>query len=263
MIHLNKIYNEDCLITLGNLDTSSIDMVLTSPPYGELRDYNGYVFNFEETAKGLWKVIRPGGVVIWVVGDQTKKGTESGESFRQALYFKELGFRLHDTMLYHKLNYVPLTHKRYEQCFEYMFCFSKGKPNTFNPIKITCKNAGKKEKYGQERRQNFGKNHSMRLYEETKHIETKETKIAPNLFSYTLGKEKTGHPASFPEQLAKDQIQTWSNVGDIVLDPFIGSGTVAKVCIELGRNWIGSEISPEYCESANKRISGTQALFQF
>lgn len=258
MKELNQIYNEDCLLTMDQLEPESIDMILTSPPYGELRNYNGYSFDFKKTARLLWKVIKQGGVVIWVVNDQTKKGTETGESFRQALYFKDLGFNLHDTMLYHKVNYVPLTHRRYEQCFEYMFCFSKGKPKTFNPLKVPCKNAGKKEKYGNERRKNHGKLHSMRLYEDTTYIETRENKIASNMFSYTVGKEKTGHPATFPEKLARDQIITWSNKGEIVYDPFMGSGTVAKVCYETERNWIGSEISSEYCELANTRIQTVQ-----
>ena len=130
----NRIYNQDCVQGLKQLDSESVDLVVTSPPYDNLRAYNGYSFDFESTAKELYRVIKKGGVVVWVIADQTKNGSESGSSFRQALYFKEIGFNLHDTMIWQKPNPIPLTHNRYEQAFEYMFVFSKGKPKAFNPI---------------------------------------------------------------------------------------------------------------------------------
>jgi len=255
MIEINKIYTCNCLDLMLQFPDNYIDFILTSPPYDGLRTYNGYSFEFERIAKELYRVLKYNGVMVWVVGDQTKNGSESGTSFRQALYFKEIGFNLYDTMIYQKINYVPLTHRRYEQSFEYMFVLSKGKPKTFNPIMIPCKNAGKVEKYGLERRKKIDSNQSMRS-DETYYKATKNVKIHPNIFSYTLGKEKTGHPAPFCEELAKDQISSWSNVDDLVFDPFMGSGTTAKVCIDLGRNFIGSEISEEYVEIANKRIGG-------
>jgi len=251
---INKIYNENCLDTMRRMPEKFIDLVVTSPPYDNLRDYNGYVFPFEDIANELFRVVKKGGVVVWVVGDATINGSETGTSFKQALYFKEIGFNLHDTMIYQKVNYVPLTHNRYEQSFEFMFILSKGKPKTFNPIMIPCKQSGKVEKYGLERRQNHGSKHAMRLYDETEFKATKETKIAPNIFAYTLGSEKTGHPAPFPEALANDQITTWSNENDLVYDCFMGSGTVAKICVQANRNYIGSEMSSEYCDIANKRL---------
>lgn len=199
--------------------------------------------------------------VVWVVGDATMNGSESGTSFKQALFFKEIGFNLHDTMIYQKVNYVPLTHNRYEQSFEFMFILSKGKPKTFNPIMIPCKQAGKVEKYGLERRQNHGSKHAMRLYDETEFKATKENKIAPNIFAYTLGREKTGHPAPFPEALANDHITTWSNEGDLVYDCFMGSGTVAKICVQTNRNYIGSEISEDYIKIIETRIKECGGLF--
>lgn len=239
---------------MSKLPDNSIDLTVTSPPYDNLRTYNGCVFDYETLAKELYRVTKEGGVVVWVVGDATESGSESGTSFRQALYFKEIGFNLHDTMIYQKVNYVPLTHNRYEQSFEYMFVLSKGKLRTFNPLKISCKNAGKIEKYGFERRQNHGAKHAMRVYPETTYIPTNETKIAPNIFAYTLGAEKTGHPAPFPEQLAKDHILSWSNEGDTVLDPFVGSGTTLKMCMETNRNGIGFDINPEYESIIKERL---------
>jgi site-specific DNA-methyltransferase (adenine-specific) len=254
MIEINKNYNESNLETMAKMPDCFVDLTVTSPPYDNLRTYNGYSFDFESIAKELYRVTKQGGVVVWVVGDATMNGSESGTSFKQALFFKEIGFNLHDTMIYQKINYVPLTHNRYEQSFEFMFILSKGKPKTFNPIMIPCKQAGKVEKYGLERRQNHGSKHAMRLYDETEFKATKETKIAPNIFAYTLGREKTGHPAPFPEALANDHIISWSNEGDLVYDPFMGSGTTAKMCILNNRNWIGSEMSSEYCNIIEERI---------
>jgi site-specific DNA-methyltransferase (adenine-specific) len=254
MIEINKNYNESNLETMAKMPDCFVDLTVTSPPYDNLRQYNGYSFDFESIAKELFRVTKDGGVVVWVVGDATVKGSETGTSFKQALYFKEIGFNLHDTMIYQKVNYVPLTHNRYEQSFEYMFIFSKGKPNTFNPIKIPCKQAGKIEKYGLERRRNHGSKHAMRLYTETEFKATNDTKIAPNIFAYTLGREKTGHPAPFPEKLCADHIISWSNENDLVYDPFMGSGTTAKMCILNNRNWIGSEMSSEYCNIIEERI---------
>lgn len=254
-MEINKIYNEDCLTTMKRMPDNFVDLTVTSPPYDNLREYNGYSFCFEEIAKELFRITNTGGIVVWVVGDSTVKGTESGTSFKQALFFKEVGFNLHDTMIYQKVNYPPLTHNRYEQSFEYMFVFAKGKPKTFNPIMIPCKNAGKVEKYGLDRRQNHGKNHAMRLYDKTEYIATKETKISPNIFSYTTGAEKNGHPAPFPEKLASDHIISWSKENDLVYDPFMGSGTTAKMAILNNRNYIGSEISKEYCDIIEKRVS--------
>ena len=243
------------------IPNESIDLTITSPPYDNIRLYKGYDFNFKNIAKELYRVTKLGGVIVWVVGDQTINGSETGTSFEQALYFKKIGFNLHDTMIYQKINYVPLTHNRYEQSFEYMFILSKNKPKTFNALKIPCKNAGKIEKYGLERRQNHGKNHAMRLYDGTKYIATKSYKIKPNIFSYTLGKEKTNHPASFPEKLAEDHILSWSNENDIVLDPMCGSGTTCKMAKLNNRNYIGMDISKEYCELSEKRLSLTSKKF--
>lgn len=255
MLQLNKIYNESNLDTMSRMPDCFIDLTVTSPPYDNLREYNGYSFPFEGIAKELYRVTKHGGVVVWVVGDATTNGSESGTSFKQALYFVERGFNLHDTMIYQKANYVPLSHNRYEQSFEFMFILSKGKPKVFNPIMIACKQVGRVEKYGLERRQNHGLKHAMRLYNETEFKATKESKIAPNIFNYTLGREKTGHPAPFPEALANDHIYSWSNKGDIIYDPFMGSGTTAKMAHLQKRKWIGSEVSSEYCQIAEKRIA--------
>ena len=260
-IEIDYIYNMDCLEGMRQMDDESVDLTVTSPPYDNLRTYNGYCFDFENIARELYRVTKQGGVVVWVVNDAVENGSETGTSFRQALFFMEIGFRLHDTMIYQKQNYIPLTHNRYEQAFEYMFVFSKGRPKTFNPIKVECKNAGKVESYGSERRRVIDNKQAMRSPEGKVFMATHETKYHSNIFEYACGIERTGHPAPFPNLLARDQITSWSNEGDIVFDPFMGSGTTAYVARALGRHYLGFEISPDYCKLIDNRLERTKTLF--
>jgi site-specific DNA-methyltransferase (adenine-specific) len=247
--YLNKVIQGDCLEVMKTLPDKSIDMVLTSPPYDNLRTYKGYTFDFEGIAKELFRITKDGGVVVWVVGDATIKGSETGTSFKQALYFKEIGFNLHDTMIYQKTNPIPLTHNRYEQGFEYMFVFSKGKPKTFNPILIDVKTPNKKYKW-----KNKEVGSSKRERDEITFSKSKKIKL--NIFEYALiGNRDAGkHPAPFPEKLAEDHILSWSNEGDTILDPMAGSGTTLKMAKKNNRNYIGIEISEEYIEIINKRL---------
>jgi site-specific DNA-methyltransferase (adenine-specific) len=247
----NKIHNEDCLLTMSKMPNSFIDLVVTSPPYDNLRDYKGYSFDFENIAKELFRIIKPGGVIVWVVNDATINGSETGTSFKQALYFKEIGFNLHDTMIYLKNQLAYPDKNRYYNAFEYMFILSKGKPKTFNPIKDR-KNISVGRKVNGKDRQSNG---LFRKKTCDGNI-IKETGVRWNywlLYNLQRG-DFTKHPAVFPEQLANDQIISWSNVDDLIYDPFIGSGTTAKMAIINNRDWIGSEIAKEYCEIANNRI---------
>jgi site-specific DNA-methyltransferase (adenine-specific) len=259
MFEINKIYNENCLDTMNSMPEESIDLTGTSPPYDDLRTYNGYSFDFENVAKGLFKVTKKGGVVVWVVGDQTKDGDKSGTSFRQALYFKEIGFKLHDVIIYEKSGVSPVKN-RYYPAFEYMFVLSKDKIKTFNPI---CDRPNKW-------RERWGKTRQRRKADGTMG-EKYESKIAPefgirrNIWKYTQGggygsddKIAYKHPAIFPEKLAEDHILSWSNEGDLVYDPFMGSGTTAKMAKLNNRNYIGSEISGEYINIINNRLCLTQ-----
>lgn len=236
----------------------AVDAVITSPPYDTTKNYNNTcTWNFDTfkaVAQTLVPILKDGGVIIWVVGDKTDKGSESCTSFKQALYFRELGLNLHDTMIYRKLNYVPLTHNRYEQEFEYMFCFSKGKPKTFNPIKIPCKYAGQ-ETWG---KSSFYKTDDDGLTQIEKKVINPE-KIKGNIFEYRTGSttesSKYRHPAMFPLELAKDQISSWTNEGDIVLDPFMGAGTTGVACKQLNRKFIGIELVEKYFKMAEERIN--------
>lgn len=250
----------DCVKLMKKLPDECVDMVLTSPPYDNLRGYNGFEWDFEDTAKEIYRVVKKGGVVVWVVGDSTVNGTESLTSFKQALFFKNIGFNVHDTMIYQKVNYIPLTHNRYEQSFEYMFVFSKGKPKTFNPIMIPCKNAGKIESYGNKRRSVLDEKQAMRAPEGIIYKKTKNEKIHPNIFSYSCGGSRTGHPAVFPNNLAKDMILSWSNPGDIILDPMIGSGTTAEMAVITGRHYIGFELSDAYFDIASERLDKVEVV---
>lgn len=261
MIELNKIYNCDNIQGMKDfVPDESIDLTVTSPPYDNLRDYKGYVFDFENVAKELYRVTKQGGVVVWVVGDATVNGSESGTSFKQALYFKETGFNLHDTMIYQKSNFANPSSTRYHQIFEYMFIFTKGKIKTFNPIKDKVNSCAGET--------NWGKN-SHRQKDGSQTISDKkiynEFGMRLNVWLYNTAygfnskdKEAHKHPAIFPEKLANDHIISWSNEGDVVLDCFMGSGTTAKMAMVNKRNYIGFEISKEYCDLAEKRLEETK-----
>jgi site-specific DNA-methyltransferase (adenine-specific) len=252
---INKIYNEDCLGTLKRMPNDFIDLTVTSPPYDNLRKYNGYSFDFENIAKELYRVTKIGGVVVWIVGDATINGSETGTSFRQALFFKECGFNLHDTMIWRKPNAPPQTieGRRYTLSHEYMFIFCKKNISTFNPLVIPCNNAGKKTSSGT----NLRPNGTVRIdrIDARKGKIINETKKRYSVWDCGVNAQNIGHPAAFPEQLCADHIHSWSNEGDLVYDPFMGSGTTGKMANLMNRNYLGSEISKEYFDIANKRIA--------
>lgn len=255
MFEFNKIYNMDCVCGMQTMPDDSVDLTVTSPPYDEMRTYNGFLFDFEKTAKELYRVTKSGGVVVWVVNDQTKKYDETCTSFKQALYFKSIGFNLFDTMIWFKPNQFQFGSKiSYKQSFEYMFVFSKGKPKTINILKdMPAKCAGqittgaRKEKGGIER--NYKRDFVV-----------PQTKKRDNVWFINVSGEKNGHPAVFPEQLANDHILSWSNPGDIVLDPFMGSGTTAKMAMLNNRNYVGFEVSKEYCDISGERIKKAEDI---
>ena len=249
-----EIYNVNCLTYLKTLPDNSVKFTLTSPPYDDIRNYNGYSFPFEEIAQELWRTTKSGGVIAWNVADATVKGSETGTSMRQALYFMSLGFRLHDTMIYAKKNPMPagVSSKRYHQAWEYVFILSKDAPETFNPIMV-------KAKFG-----HLEANMKHRGTDgEIKYTKTKRNEFTKvrNIFEYSVGgghstKDKVAfeHPAIMPEQLALDMISTWTNEGDTVFDPFTGAGTTPKMCMLTNRKFCGTELSTEYCEIIKKRL---------
>lgn len=255
-----ELWQGDCLELMKNIPNGSVDLTVTSPPYDNLRTYNGNIeqWNFEKfkaIAKELFRVTADGGVVVWIVADATIKGSETGTSFRQALWFMDCGFNLHDTMIWEKPSFTATGSLavRYAPVFEYMFVFSKGKPKSFNPIKDKPnKHFGKKQTgsirqangevrktsgYGKRFIAKFGQRHNV-------------WKMSP----CNSSKERTGHPAPFPEQLAKDHIISWSNEGDTVLDCFMGSGTTGKMAVLNNRRFIGIELDEGYFNIAKKRI---------
>ena len=241
---------EDVLKTFSD---ECIDLTVTSPPYDNLRDYKGYTFDFKKIANELYRVTKQGGVVVWVVGDATIDGSETGTSFKQALYFKEIGFNLFDTMIWQKPGFsaVGALSVRYAPVFEYMFILSKGKVKSFNPIKDrlnkvsgTITGTIMLPDGSRKRMSNEGK--KRRRYGQRF-----------NVWNITQVNKNDIHPAQFPEQLAHDHIISWSNEGDTVLDPFMGSGTTGVACKNLNRDFIGIELNEEYYKIAEKRITQT------
>lgn len=250
-----EVIKGDCVDVMHQMAADSIDLVLTSPPYDSLRDYKGYSFEFEQTANEIYRLLKPGGVCVWVVGDQTINGSETGTSFRQALYFKDIGMNLHDTMIWRKTNPPPQTKdgRRYTNSVEYMFVLSKGRVKTFNALHEPTKNAGRVLKTNITQRNRDGSAREDRR-ERRRDTVVLPTKQKSNVWDISVGGLK-GHPATFPFSLAKDHILSWSNEGDTVLDPFLGSGTTLLACKELNRKGIGIEISEEYCELSRGRLS--------
>ena len=258
-IFINKIIYGDCLEVLKPMKNNFVDLVITSPPYDNLRNYKGYNFEFEKIADILFKKLKPGGVIVWIVGDETIKGSESGTSFKHALYFKSIGLNLHDTMIFKKVNPIPqIYRKRYNNEYEYMFVCSKGKISTHNPIMVDCLHAGlnlSSTKY-----KNYSKNDQKR----SKFAKpVKKQKVKGNIWEYVVGKKKIdqgskNHSAPFPFQLTYDHIISWTNKGDIVLDPMCGSGTACLAAQILGRKYIGIDISKDYCKISKRRIKNSK-----
>lgn len=242
----------DCLKLMKQIPDESIDLTVTSPPYDNLRTYAGYVFDFEEIAKELYRITKVGGVCVWIVNDATVKGSETGTSFKQALYFKDIGFNLHDTMIWKKDSCAFPDSNRYYQNFEYMFVFSKGKPKNFHPIEDRKnKHAGMKV-HGTFRNKDGTITNRSETWKESV---CKDFGVRFNVWELPSEKSnKTGHPAVFPKKLAIDHVLSWSNDNDVVLDPFLGSGTTAIACVETNRHYIGFEISEEYFDIACKRL---------
>ena len=258
--YLGKIINDDCIKFMKKLPDNCIDLTVTSPPYDDLRDYENKIVwdykTFRKVARELYRVTKNGGVVVWVIGDKTDKGNKSLTSFKHALYFQEVGFNIYDVIIYEKAGSGPPHPKRYFNSFEYMFVMSKGKPKTVNLLrdkKNSC--AGMTTFSDITRREKDGS-----LTKKGKKV-INEYGVRTNIWRYNNGKGFSSkdkiayeHPATFPEKLVEDHIKSWSNQGDVVFDPFGGSGTTAKVSIELDRQWIYVEKVEKYCDVAKRRI---------
>ena len=270
---MSRLIQGDCLSVMDDLikEGVQVDLTVTSPPYDNLRTYAGSLewgeHIWKPVIEKLYQITKQGGVVVWVIGDATIKGSETGTSFKQALYFKECGFNLHDTMIYAKNNYLPLNHNRYDQEFEYMFVLSKNKINTFNPLKQLCITASAKYNYAtRSSASTKEKGGAIRARNEVKI--TSSEKFRGNIWGFDTGKNKGSqddiweHPATFPEKLAEDHILSWSNECDTVFDPFMGSGTTGKMAILNQREFIGIEKVPEYFNISKARIAEAKKSIQ-
>lgn len=246
----------DCVKVMRGFPPGSIDLTVTSPPYDQLRDYRGYRFDAEAIARELLRVTKDGGVVVWVVGDRFKGG-RSMTSFRQATMFQDIGFTVHDVMIYQKRNTPFMRSNAYTNCWEFMLVLSKGgPPKTFNPLKTpTVRN-------GQEM---LISNKGSDAVNRKRRATLKTEKTRTNIWAYAVGSGGTTrdkiafyHPAVFPEKLALDHILSWSNEGDVVLDPMCGSGTTCKMAMLANRRYVGIDISEDYINIAEQRMQNTQ-----
>jgi len=252
---VDGLFVANCIDYMATMPNDCVDLVVTSPPYDNLRDYKGYSFEFEHIANGLYKVIKEGGVLVWVVGDKINGG-RSLTSFRQGLYFQEIGFNMHDIMIYQKKNTPFMRSNAYTNAFEFMFILSKGKPKTFNPLKEKTVRNGFEMVV-------FNKGADGVNKKNLKELKTEKTKT--NIWKYAVGLGGTTsdriafkHPATFPEKLAHDHILSWTNENDLVFDPMCGSGTTCKMALLSKRRYIGVDISEEYIHIAQSRLIKAQ-----
>lgn len=250
---LNEIYNIDCLEGMKNLPDNCIDLIVTSPPYDNLRTYKGFCFQFEDIAKEIYRIMKPTGIVVWIVGDKIDKGNKSLTSFKQCLFFQSIGFKVHDIMIYRKKNTPFMRSNAYTNCYEFMFILAKDKVATFNPLKTKTARSGYEMLVAGKKADGINNKVMGHLNEE---------KVLTNIWEYAVGlggstndKVAFKHPAIFPEKLAQDHILSWSNEGDVVLDPFSGSGTTAKMAKICHRHYLGFEISPEYTDISRQRLA--------
>lgn len=273
MIEINKVYTEDCLETMSRMPDNFIDLVVTSPPYSNLRDYTTFFWDFESIAKELYRILKPGGTLVWVVGDKTSKGTEELTPFRHAIYFQDIvGFNTWDTMIYVRQSPFP-ANVRYNQNFEFMFVFSKGKPKTFNPLKepktekeiekiknktINVSAKSYRNKDGSITKAASDERILKRLENSKNNLEKTRSNVWYIPAGYRISAKQViahKHPAIFPEQLVNDHILSWSDEKNLVYDCFAGSGTTGIVAKRLNRNFILSEISSEYCDIIKERFN--------
>ena len=251
---INSIHCSECVEFMDKeLDEEVIDLTVTSPPYDDLRDYKGYEFDCEAIAKSLYRVTKKGGVVVWVVGDKYKKGNRTLTSFRHALIFQEVGFFVHDVMIYKKKNTPFMRSNAYTNCYEFMFVFSKGKPKTFN--RLTTKTVRQGVEMMPANKGSDGVNNKVpgKLNDEKARVNIWE--YAVGLHGTTSDKIAFQHPAVYPEKLVEDHIFSWTNAGEVVFDPMSGSGTTCKMAAATNRKYIGCDISEEYVQIAKQRLS--------
>lgn len=251
-IRRNRLYVADCVEFMARMDAGIVDLTVTSPPYDNLRNYDGYSFDFEAIARGLFRVTKPGGVVVWVVGDKINRGQRTLSSFRQGLFFQEIGFRMHDVMIYRKKNTPFMRSNAYTNAYEFMFVLSKGSPKTFRPLKEPTVRSGY-EMLVHNKGPDAVNNKVLK--------ELKKEKTRTNIWAYAVGmggttRDKVAfrHPAVFPEKLAGDHIRSWTEPGDLVFDPMCGSGTTPKMALLAGRDYIGVDISLDYIAIAEQRM---------
>lgn len=245
-----EIYHGDCREILPSLP--KVDLVVTSPPYGSVRDYVRYegVDTLAVLAELACMLIE-GGVIVWNTADQVTEGSETGQSFREALHVMSQGLRLHDTMIYCREGVNFPDANRYHPAFEYMFVFSKGAPRCFNGIR------DRKNKWGGTTVHGTQRERDGRMT-----VPSQNGSLIPDIglrLNWWILKPASteptlDHPARMPISMAQAHVQSWCNAGDLVLDPFMGSGTTLRAAKDLGRKAIGIEICEAYCEIAANRL---------
>lgn len=256
----------DCIEGMKLLPDNSIDLVVTSPPYDEIRDYKGFKLDLHNVGIEISRILKDGGICVMVIQDQTKDGRKSGTSFRTIVdWDTNTDLDIWECCIYQR-RATPGAwwSKRFRVDHEYIPIFIKGKrPQYFN--KEHMKEPTKPE-YGLIKKGLGNRNtDGTTIYDTSKVYELPKEKDQGTVIHYKnssretpksseIGKIKLLHPATFPDKLASDFIQCFTTEGMIILDPFMGSGTVARMSKELNRNYIGFELSDEYIKIAEKLL---------
>lgn len=252
MINVEGIHEGECSKVMSGWPADCIDMVLTSPPYADLLNYRGFKFDLAAIARQLFRVLKDGGVMVWVIGDKTVDYSRQMIPYTHAFGLRDAGFCIYDVMIYSKPAGRYMNRYRYPNVYEHMIVASKGKPKTFNPIMVKTKKPGDSRNTTILHRD--ADNNRTLGYRTTA-----EERPHDNIWKYSPGfgavdRYAFEHPAVFPEKLARDQIISWSNPNDIVLDPMCGSGTTLKMARVYGRRYAGIDVAPEYLEIVRRRL---------
>ena len=284
MIELNKIYPESNLETMQRIESNSIDMVLTSPPYANARaktyggiDADDYINWFIPIAKEIYRILKPTGSFILNIGDNTIDGETHLYTFEIPIVLKrEIGFKFIDPLIWHKKTTPPGKFKnRFKDGWEFCFHFSKTLDIKFNPYAVAEKttqvsidralrhkdthimksttgsgfnnpNKNLKERRNRQTGSGFGTDDN--------YMDSLEMALPMNVIYCSPETRNMNHSAPFPIEIPVFFIKAFTDENDIIYDPFLGSGTTAEAALRLNRKFIGSEIKTEYVSTANNRI---------
>jgi DNA modification methylase len=265
--NLNKIIHGDCLDVLGNLPDNCIDLIVTSPPYADSRKklYHGvspdeYVRWLAPRVEEFFRILKPTGTLILNIKEKVVDGERHTYVIDLILKMREQGWLWTEEFIWHKKNSFPgKWPNRFRDAWERCLQFNKRKKFKMyqNTVKVPI---GEWANY---RLKNLSDNDNIRIDSNSKSGFGRRVanwagkrKVYPtNVLHIATECANRSHSATFPIGLPTWFIKLFTKKGDIVLDPFVGSGTTAVICKKLGRKYIGIDIKKQFCKLAKKNIA--------